>query len=53
MIKAGVPEKVAVNISGHKTRSMFELYSIVTKEGLKRAREKVSELYREYREITK
>ena len=42
LIRSGVPEKIAMAISGHKTRAVFDRYNIVSERDVTEARAKVT-----------
>ena len=50
MLRAGVSERVAMSISGHKTRSVFDRYNIVSPQDLVDATLKIDNYHRQNQE---
>ena len=47
LVRAGIPESVAMKLTGHETRSVFQRYAIVDETMLEEQTEKLTDFYRE------
>ena len=51
MVRAGIPEKTAMLISGHKTRNMFDRYTIIDERDIELAGQRLEAFENHEREV--